>query len=64
MTLKNTVIPGFRLSLGYTLAYLSLIVLIPLAGVFLRTMELSWGEFWQIATSPRVLSSFRISFGL
>jgi sulfate transport system permease protein len=64
MTRKNTVIPGFRLSLGYTLAYLSLIVLIPLAGVFLRTMELSWGEFWQIATSPRVLSSFRISFGL
>lgn len=64
MTRKNTVIPGFRLSLGYTLAYLSLIVLIPLTGVFLRTMELSWGEFWQIATSPRVLSSFRISFGL
>ena len=64
MARRTNVLPGFRLSLGYTLAYLSLIVLIPLAGVFLRTMELSWGEFWQIATSPRVLSSFRISFGL
>jgi len=64
MARRNNVLPGFGLSLGYTLIYLSLIVLIPLAGVFLRTMELSWAEFWQLATSPRVLSSFRISFGL
>ncbi|MBU3694310.1 MAG: sulfate ABC transporter permease subunit CysT [Rhodocyclaceae bacterium] len=64
MALRTNVLPGFGLSLGYTLVYLSLIVLIPLAGVFLRTMELSWGEFWQVATSPRVVASYRISFGL
>jgi len=64
MARRTNVLPGFGLSLGYTLVYLSLIVLIPLSGVFLRTMELSWGEFWQVATSPRVVASYRISFGL
>ncbi|NBU59444.1 MAG: sulfate ABC transporter permease subunit CysT, partial [Betaproteobacteria bacterium] len=64
MARNTNVLPGFRLSLGYTLLYLSLIVLIPLAGVFLRTAELTWGEFWQVATSPRVMASYRISFGL
>lgn len=64
MARKTNVLPGFGLTLGYTLAYLSLLVLIPLAGVFLRTFELSLTEFWQVATSPRVLSSYRISFGL
>ncbi|MFZ4554613.1 MAG: sulfate ABC transporter permease subunit CysT [Burkholderiales bacterium] len=64
MARNTNVLPGFRLSLGYTLLYLSLIVLIPLAGVFLRTAELTWGEFWQVATSQRVMASYRISFGL
>jgi len=64
MARKTNVLPGFGLTLGYTLAYLSLLVLIPLAGVFLRTFELSLAEFWQVATSPRVMSSYRISFGL
>ncbi len=64
MARKTHVLPGFKLTLGYTLAYLSLLVLIPLAGVFLRTAELTPAEFWQVATSPRVLASYRISFGL
>ena len=64
MARKTHVLPGFKLTLGYTLAYLSLLVLIPLAGVFIRTAELSPAEFWQVATSPRVVASYRISFGL
>jgi sulfate transport system permease protein len=50
-------------SLGFTLAYLSLIVLIPLAAVFIRTASLSFEAFWTIVTSPRVLASYRLSFG-
>ena len=57
------VLPGFRLTLGYTLLYLSLIVLIPLAGVFIKTSTLSWDQFWHIVTSPRALASYRLSFG-
>ncbi|MGD0745298.1 MAG: sulfate ABC transporter permease subunit CysT, partial [Verrucomicrobiota bacterium] len=57
------VLPGFRLTLGYTLLYLSLIVLIPLAGVFLETSTLSWEQFWHIVTEPRALASYRLSFG-
>jgi len=64
MSRRTNVLPGFGLTLGYTLIYLSLLVLIPLAGVFIRTAELSPAEFWQVATSPRVLASYRISFGL
>ena len=57
------VLPGFRLTLGYTLLYLSLIVLIPLAGVFVKTSALSWEQFWHIVTAPRALASYRLSFG-
>ncbi|MFT3759612.1 sulfate ABC transporter permease subunit CysT [Thauera sp.] len=57
------VLPGFNLTLGYTLGYLSLIVLIPLAAVFLKTAELSFGEFWNVVTAPRVLASYKLSFG-
>lgn len=57
------VLPGFGLSLGYTLLYLSLIVLIPLSATFFRTADLGWETFWQIITSPRVMASYRISFG-
>jgi sulfate transport system permease protein len=57
------VIPGFNLSLGYTLVYLSLIVLIPVAAVFLKTATLSLAEFWQVVSSPRVVASYRLSFG-
>ncbi|MDQ3259565.1 MAG: sulfate ABC transporter permease subunit CysT [Burkholderiales bacterium] len=57
------VLPGFGLSLGFTLVYLSLIVLIPLAAVFLKAASLSLSEFWTVVTAPRVLASYRLSFG-
>lgn len=57
------VIPGFNITLGFTLLYLSLIVLIPLSAVFLNTFTLSWSEFWDIVTSDRVMASYRLSFG-
>lgn len=58
------VLPGFNLTLGYTLGYLSLIVLIPLAAVFLKTAELSFAEFWSVVTAPRVVASYKLSFGM
>ena len=63
-TPRLRVLPGFRLTLGYTLAYLSLIVLIPLAAVFLKTAELSFAEFWNVVTAPRVVASYKLSFGM
>ncbi|RJX39339.1 sulfate ABC transporter permease subunit CysT [Paenibacillus pinisoli] len=59
---NRRVLPGFGLSLGFTLFYISLIVLIPLAGIFFKTFELTWAEFWSAVTNPRVLASYRISF--
>ncbi len=61
---KTNVLPGFGLSLGFTLAYLGLIVLIPVSAVFIKTADMSWGQFWQTVTTPRVLASFRLSFGV
>jgi sulfate transport system permease protein len=58
------VLPGFNLTLGYTLGYLSLIVLIPLAAVFLKTAQLSFAEFWDVVTAPRVVASYKLSFGM
>ena len=57
------VIPGFGLSLGYTLAWLGLIVLIPLVGVFAKASGLGPAGIWAIWTEPRVLAALRISFG-
>ncbi|HVY44171.1 MAG TPA: sulfate ABC transporter permease subunit CysT [Hyphomicrobiaceae bacterium] len=57
------VLPGFGLSLGFTLTYLSVIVLIPVAAVFLKTAGMSWPTFWQAIASPRVLASYRLTFG-
>ena len=58
-----SVLPGFGLAMGYTLFYLSLIVLIPLAGTFLKTATLTWAQFWETVTSPRALASYRLTFG-
>jgi sulfate/thiosulfate transport system permease protein len=58
-----TVLPGFGLSLGITCTYLSLIVLLPLATVFTRTAQLSGSAFWNTVTDPRVLASYRVTFG-
>jgi len=57
------VIPGFGLTLGYTMLYLSLLVLVPLASIFLRSVGLGWAHFWEIVATPRVLASLRLSFG-
>jgi sulfate transport system permease protein len=58
---KRSVLPGFGLSLGYTILYVSLIVLIPLAGVVIKTTEQSWDEFWRTVTNARVLASIEVS---
>ena len=60
---KPSVMPGYGLTLGYTLAYLSLIVLIPLAGLLLRPVTLGWQGFWQVVLAPRVLAALELSFG-
>jgi sulfate/thiosulfate transport system permease protein len=57
------VLPGFGLSLGITCTYLSLMVLLPLATVFGRTAELTWPAFWSTVTDPRVVASYRVTFG-
>ena len=60
---SRSVLPGFGLSLGFTLAYLGLIVLVPLSAAFLKTSGMSWSEFVTAVASPRVLASYRLSFG-
>jgi sulfate transport system permease protein len=57
------VLPGFNLTLGYTLVYLSLIVLIPLSALVLKSLTLTWDQFWAAISSPRVLASYRLTFG-
>lgn len=56
-------IPGFTMTMGFTLLYLGLIVLLPLSGLLLKTATLSWAGFWGTVTAPRVLAAFRLSFG-
>jgi sulfate/thiosulfate transport system permease protein len=60
---KIRVLPGFKMTLGFTLFYLGLIVLIPLAAVFWKTTELTWPEFWHTATMPTAMASYRLTFG-
>ncbi len=60
---KIRVLPGFKLTLGFTLFYLGLIVLIPLAAVFWKTSTLTWPEFWQTITMPTAMASYRLTFG-
>src|SRR5690349_7102238 len=60
---SRSVLPGFGVSLGITCAYLGLMVLLPLATVFTRTADLSWGEFWATVSNPRVTASYRVTFG-
>jgi sulfate transport system permease protein len=60
---SRRVLPGFGLTLGYTLGYLSLIVLVPLAAVLLKTATLSWPQFWAIVSAPRAVASYKLSFG-
>jgi sulfate/thiosulfate transport system permease protein len=60
---RHTVLPGFDLALGFVLLYLSLIVLIPLSAAFLKTFTLTWAQFLDATTTPRVLASYRLTFG-
>lgn len=60
---KSSVLPGFNLTLGYTIGYLSLIVLIPLTAVFLKATTMSFDEFWQVVSAERVVASYKLSFG-
>lgn len=60
---RHSVLPGFDLALGFTLLYLGFIVLIPLAAAFLKTFTMTWPAFWDAVTSPRVLASYRLTFG-
>ncbi len=57
------VLPGFNLTLGYTVLYLSLLVLIPLSALVFKTFTLTWPQFWDAVTAPRVLASYRLTFG-
>jgi sulfate transport system permease protein len=60
---SRRVLPGFPLALGFTLVYLSLIVLIPLSAVFIKTATLTLSQFWEVISAPRVVASFKLSFG-
>lgn len=60
---RSNVIPGFGLTMGFTLFYMSMLILIPLGGLVLFTASMGWEGFWQSITDPRVVSSLRLSFG-
>ena len=60
---RHSVLPGFGLTLGFSLFYLSLVVLLPLSTLMLKSASLGWGPFWGTVLSPRVLASYRLSFG-
>lgn len=61
-TVRRSVLPGFGLTMGFTLMYLSLIVLIPLATLPTRTAAMGWDPFWATVTEPRVMASYRVTF--
>ena len=56
-------LPGFGLTMGYTLFYLGVIVLIPMGGLLLRVFKISWGDFWRLATTGRALAAYQLTFG-
>src|SRR5438034_808507 len=62
-TKRRNILPGFGLSTGVTLAYLSLVVLIPLSAVFLKTATAGWGQFWNTITAPRLIASYKLTVG-
>ena len=60
---KFKVLPGFGLTMGFTLFYLSVIVLIPLGGIVIKTLGIPWKDFWHLATTDRALAAYRLTFG-
>src|SRR5580692_6689311 len=60
---RPSILPGFWPAFSYTILYLSLIVLIPLSSVFLKSVTSSWAHVWKVITAPDVVASYRLSFG-
>lgn len=60
---KRSILPGFGLSMGFTVLYLSLIVLLPISAIFIKTSGMGWEKFWHTVTDPRVIAAYKISFG-
>ena len=60
---RSSALPGLGLTMGFTLLYLSALVLIPFAGLVIRACEISWADFWRLATSDRALAAYRLTFG-
>src|SRR2546428_9628239 len=63
MARRKFTLPGFGLTMGFTVFYLSLIVLIPIIALFLKSVQLSFGEFWEVVTTDRALAAYRLTFG-
>lgn len=61
---RRHVLPGFGLSMGITVTYLTLLVLIPLSAIFIRSSGMGWGEFWAAVTGRQVVASYKITFGI
>ncbi|MGL5513647.1 MAG: sulfate ABC transporter permease subunit CysT, partial [Sporomusa sp.] len=60
---KHTILPGFSLTMGFTMLYLGLLVLIPLSTIILKAAGIGWLQFWEIITAPRLIASYKLSFG-
>src|SRR6476660_7995371 len=60
---KRSVLPGFGLTMGYTVLYLSLVVLLPLGALVIKSTTMGWSGFWHAAWSPRVVASYKLTFG-
>jgi len=63
MTTRRNILPGFGISTGFTLTYMSLVVLIPLSAVFLKAASVEWSQFWATITAPRLIASYRLTLG-
>ncbi len=61
MTTRRNILPGFGISTGFTLAYMSLVVLIPLSAVFLKAASVEWSQFWATITAPRLIASYKLT---
>lgn len=64
MARRKHVLPGFGLTMGYAWIYLGIIVLLPFAGLILKTTTMGWEDFWKTVTDPRVVASYKVSFGI
>src|SRR5688572_13818892 len=60
---KFNALPGFNLTIGFTLFYLSAIVLIPIGGLIIKVAGLSWAELWRLATTERAMAAYKLTFG-